>query len=66
MINKDPMPHVPEKWPVWSERCGHCGTEGNGLRILECPNCSRDGCPECMPGGVNCSCPECETDEVAE
>jgi hypothetical protein len=25
-----------------------------------CPQCEREGCPECMPAGRGCMCPECE------
>jgi hypothetical protein len=27
---------------------------------LRCPECDREGCGECMPGGRGCICPECE------
>ena len=57
---RDPMPQVPEKYPVWNERCGNCGTKANGLYILECPSCSTEGCPECFPAGRGCECTQCE------
>lgn len=28
--------------------------------LLICPQCEREGCPECMPSGRGCLCPECE------
>lgn len=64
---------------VWSkdESCPYCGETietatktflspeelANGLDRLECPQCGRDGCGVCMPGGNNCICPECEAEE---
>jgi len=34
---------------------------------LECPECGREGCSQCMPMGRDCMCPECEQVEaVAE
>ena len=57
-------------------QCGHCGEHVDSLDILmnedelvalsgemplyTCPQCGRDGCPQCMPAGNNCLCPECE------
>ncbi len=44
------------------DTCPYCGFEitDDPRDRLTCPNCYRDGCPDCMPGGVNCMCPECE------
>lgn len=52
-----------ETWP--DNRCGHCGArrpQGDDDPWLryECPECGREGCPECLPAGVGCPCPECE------
>ena len=38
--------------------CPFCGEKTR--RILTCPRCGREGCPECMPAGAGCICPECE------
>lgn len=55
--------------------CPHCGrvielepeeAEGGnypedfGDYYLQCPECYREGCSECMPMGRGCMCPECE------
>lgn len=48
--------------------CEHCGAKlGDEYQILiqshgylKCPTCERLGCPECMPAGRGCQCPECE------
>jgi hypothetical protein len=40
------------------EPCPHCGEPTD--RILLCPTCGREGCPECIPAGNGCECPECE------
>ena len=40
------------------EPCPYCGKKTE--RVLTCPHCGREGCPDCMPGGVGCLCPECE------
>ena len=57
------------------DTCPHCaakqkgdpdddGTMGYpkdfGGYFLECPECYRIGCDECMPCGRGCICPECE------
>lgn len=64
MSHYDPYSHqapfVPEKHPVWKDRCGNCGTEGSGLYIFVCPNCEDEGCPECFLAGRGCLCPKCE------
>lgn len=52
--------YVPEKHPVWRDRCEHCGTIGDGMYILVCPECEREGCQDCMPAGRDCVCPQCE------
>lgn len=54
-------------FPVWEGgKCGHCGHQADmdgdepfSYR-LNCPECYRDGCEECMPFGRGCRCPECE------
>lgn len=40
------------------EECPYCGIEAES--ILMCPECGREGCISCMPGGAGCVCPECE------
>lgn len=58
---------------IWPDRtCGHCGftvdpddPEPYAYR-LECPDCYREGCDECMPCGRGCLCPECEDANVEE
>jgi len=56
---------------TWEDpQCGHCGEdvgcmdfEGEGLTempLLICPICGREGCPECMPAGHGCPCPDCD------
>jgi hypothetical protein len=59
------------------EICAHCGVECQGDPeaepgdypedfgdyFLECPECYRPGCEECMPFGRGCVCPECEESE---
>lgn len=49
------------------EKCAHCGKEQQqgsedsvAGYVLECPECYRPGCEECMPMGRGCKCPECE------
>jgi hypothetical protein len=49
------------------EKCLHCGKEQHqgsedsvAGYLLECPECYRPGCEECMPMGRGCKCPECE------
>lgn len=49
-------------------QCPHCNAvlseddveyfAENGF--YNCPECERQGCAECMPGGRGCICPECE------
>lgn len=58
-------------YPVYEdgEKCEWCGAtqkldpkhpnDPAGYR-LECPECYRPGCEECMPCGRGCRCPECE------
>jgi hypothetical protein len=50
---------------TWDDECAYCGADDDDddeepLYIYECPRCYREGCPECMPGGRGCVCPECE------
>lgn len=40
--------------------CPYCGAKVRRNEMMVCPGCSRDGCPECMPAGRGCECPECE------
>ena len=51
-------------FPTWPTLvcsvCGHEEKKEEFLYRLRCPTCSRDGCPECMPAGRGCECPECE------
>lgn len=55
------------------ETCDHCGAvqhagpEDAGVAgyVLECPECYRPGCEQCMPMGRGCKCPECE-DKAAQ
>lgn len=57
-----------------AERCDGCGEKQDsyaearsdglpddfgGFR-LECPECYRPGCEQCMPAGRGCICPDCE------
>jgi predicted RNA-binding Zn-ribbon protein involved in translation (DUF1610 family) len=45
------------------ETCAYCGAElskAKENRALVCPDCGRDGCFECIPGGNAYLCPECE------
>lgn len=44
-------------------KCPYCGEEVERAYIFTCPTCQREGCPECIPGGSGCECPECETGE---
>ena len=41
--------------------CPYCGELIQGEpELLVCPECGREGCDSCMPGGVGVICPECE------
>lgn len=53
---------VNRKLPVWPFCCPHCDNNGDHEKayVLQCPGCGRDGCPECIPAGRGCVCPECE------
>ncbi len=51
---------MPETLP---DTCPGCGVDVWPESILECPGCGRLGCCGCMPGGINCICPECEEGE---
>jgi hypothetical protein len=46
------------------QNCDYCGAAGVApwFRFV-CPECGRDGCPECMPEGRGVRCPECEQGE---
>jgi len=56
------------RFPIWPDaKCGACGHDAsndpNGecyLYRLECPECCKEGCDECMPAGRGCACPDCE------
>jgi hypothetical protein len=63
-------------FPIYEdgEKCEGCGavqhqTEADKKNgdpagfVLECPECYRPGCEECMPAGRGCKCPECEAGE---
>lgn len=54
----------PTGFLMWKDRkCGHCGHQEGGdepAYKLDCPDCGRDGCADCMPMGRGCTCPECE------
>ena len=54
-----------------NEKCEHCGKAQRQTvadkkhgdpagYYLECPECCRAGCEECMPSGRGVVCPECE------
>lgn len=53
-----------QKFQEWEDhKCGHCGFLDKSDEIayrLQCPECYRDGCEDCMPMGRGCICPECE------
>lgn len=46
--------------------CPQCGEKRPLSEAMKCPRCLRDGCPECMPAGRGCLCPECEAGEELE
>lgn len=55
-------------FPLWEDgKCGYCGHQAdmNGEEPfsyrLQCPECGRDGCDDCMPLGRNCRCPDCDS-----
>lgn len=41
-------------------RCPHCEAELVDTKPIKCPGCNRDGCGNCMPGGAENNCPQCE------
>lgn len=41
-------------------KCPYCAEVVEEKFVFECPQCARVGCPECMPAGKGCICPECE------
>jgi hypothetical protein len=48
---------------VHAARCPHCNVINDPPELhfrLVCPGCERIGCPQCMPAGRGCDCPECE------
>ena len=49
------------------ETCPYCGLAlDRDEYVIECPECFRPGCLQCMPCGVNCLCPQCEEAEDAK
>lgn len=52
------------RWPMVEGECAYCGSKGldhpDEHYLLECPLCLRPGCPDCIPSGRYCLCPECE------
>jgi hypothetical protein len=57
------LPPPLPKFAVHDGRCAYCGHQdavGQEFYVLHCPTCGRVGCPECMPAGRGCECPECE------
>ena len=57
MAKKKKEPEKPKK-----DQCPYCDELTD--RIFECPKCSREGCPKCMPAGIGCLCPQCEKGET--
>jgi hypothetical protein len=49
--------------PDIDRNCDYCGAVLDGNFRFVCPECGRDGCPECMPEGRGVRCPECEQGE---
>ena len=51
----------------YGTKCNYCGAkqepEDGYVWFYECHECCREGCPECMPAGEGCICPECEENE---
>lgn len=75
ILEKADMPQVNGfKYYLKDKTCPYCGAaqtgdpeakpgdypDDFGGYALECPQCCRDGCEECMPCGRGCTCPECE------
>jgi len=63
------MVMVLPEFPIWAGPCDWCTTArpDNDDELwfkYVCPECGRRGCPECMPAGLDCACPECERGEV--
>lgn len=59
---------------TWADNCDYCGSrprnqtltpgcDEKDFYVLTCPECDRVGCPDCMPAGRGCMCPECEERE---
>ena len=44
------------------EECSFCGMGFDKCDLVECPNCLRLGCEECMPGGKGVPCSDCEAE----
>ena len=65
------IPNKPNlMFPVWEDaKCGYCGHDASKdpadpyLYRLQCPECYRDGCDECMPLGRGCKCLDCEEND---
>lgn len=49
---------------VWRGPCQGCGHSEHNLPVYECPGCGYEGCPECIPAGDGCMCPDCDDQEV--
>jgi hypothetical protein len=47
-------------------KCYNCSESIEPKYRFHCPVCDRDGCPECIPAGRGCLCPECEEAEENE
>ena len=62
-MTRPKKPTAPQ-FPEWEGRkCGWCGKRDNTdepAYKLQCPECLRLGCEDCMPMGRGCICPECE------
>ena len=57
--------YKPPVFKVWETRCGYCHVKSEDMYVLTCHDCQREGCPECMPAGRGCICPQCEEREEA-
>ena len=49
-----------------TESCPYCGERVLTKEVIDCPECGRWGCPECMPAGRGCICPDCEDKQEEE
>lgn len=46
--------------------CDICGKGYPPADLLECPNCLRMGCEECIPCGRNTLCKDCEDEQARD